>query len=323
MPEAYFRWIDSTNKKLPRDLSRRPDTKIRLAHLTDPHVPGEIDLFGRLMDLVGRHGSVGGFSKEISAISNEFGHTYRKERERYTNLLKRTLFGLHQLEVDHLIMTGDLAHCGLAPEFLEMRAVLELTGWWGEDQLTVVAGNHDRFNLYEHIDGTRMEDYYPVVSPREAQFKTLPEGVTMLELDSNRAPDDPHALEQWLPNTVGQIYPEAIDWIDKHRKEIAGTRVLALVHHHVTDDWYPNPGGGFAGLMRPVEGFNQLLEIVEMVDPRALVLHGHKHDVMPVDYAVGPHRLSCPGGFHQTHTLNLIDFDVHDEETITQIEARL
>ncbi len=323
MPDALFRWIDCTDKTRPRDLERDSDTRLRLAHLTDPHVPSETELFGRLTDLVGDHGSIGRFSKEISAISNEFGHAYRSNPERYTNILKKALLGLRRLEVDHLLLTGDLAHCGLSPEFLEMRGVLQLTDWWGDDRVTIVPGNHDRFNLYEHIDRTSMEAYFPVVQPRTPRYKTLPGDVVLLEIDSNREPGDPHHLEQWLPNTIGRIYPDVPEWIDSVRSQLAGRRLIVLLHHHVTSDWYDTPGPGYGGLMRPVEGYEDLVEAVERIDPRALILHGHKHDVMPIDYTDGTHRLSCPGGFHDAQTINLIDVDANHETTLTQIELRI
>ncbi|MFB6350599.1 MAG: metallophosphoesterase [Bradymonadaceae bacterium] len=324
MPEAIFRWIDCTDKRLPRELERRPETVTRVAHLTDPHVPSETKLFARLMDLVRDHGSVGSFSKEISALSNELGHRYRSNPERYTNILKKTLFGLHSLDVDHLILTGDLAHCGLATEFVEMRAVLELTDWWGEDKMTVVPGNHDRFNLYEHMERTSMEDFYPVVSPKEPRFKALTDEIVMLEVDTNRHPDDPHVLDQWLPTTAGLIYPEVAEWVHEHGHEVEGKRLITLIHHHVSADWYPPEPVDFGGLMDPVDGIDALMEAVEAIDPRSLILHGHIHDVMPVDYVWGgTHRVSCPGGFHQQHTLNVIDFDADRNETITQVEVRL
>ena len=323
MPNAFFRFKGSTNKRMPRELERRPGTVSRVAHLTDPHVPSETELFGRLMDLVRAHGSVGSFSKEISALSNELGHNFRSNPERYTNILKKTLFGLHELEVDHLIMTGDLAHCGLATEFVEMKAVLELTGWWGEDKLTVIPGNHDRFNLYEHIERSTMEDFYPVVSPKRPRFKPLSDEIVMLEVDSNRHPDDPHVLDRWLPTTAGLIYPEVSRWVDEHKAEVEGKRLITLVHHHVSEDWYPRAPVDVGGLMKPVEGIDALMQSVDKIDPRSLILHGHIHDVMPVDYVWRRHRVSCPGGFHQKHTLNVIDFDVNLEETITQLEVRI
>ncbi len=324
MPQAFFKWIDCTDKKRPRDLIRRSDTVLRVAQLSDLHLPGEVALTRRLRDLMTPHGSFENFSHEISAISNEIGHHYRSERRLYTNLIKKTLIGLHRLGVDHLVITGDLVHCGLAAEFLDVRAALEITGWWGEERLTVIPGNHDRFNLYERLPSEPMESFFPVVTPREPRFKILPGGVALLEIDSNRDPvDDRHYMERWLPNTVGRIYPEALDWIDRNQKEVRGMRLMTLVHHHITSDWYPTSASSIWGLMEPADGVGELVEAIELVDPYSPILHGHKHDVMGVDYAYGTHQVACPGGFANALSFNLFDFNVHGEQTMTQLQLRL
>ena len=324
MPSAFFKWIDCTDKRRPRDLIRPADTVVRIAQLTDLHLPGEVTLSSRLRDLISTQGSFGNLSHELSAISNEIGHHYRRQRQLYTNLIKKTLVGLHRLGVDHLVITGDLVHCGLAAEFLDVRAALEVTGWWGEEKLTVIPGNHDRFNLYERYPSEPMETFFPVVTPREPRFKILPSGIALLEIDSNRDPiDDRHYLERWLPNTVGRIYPEALDWIDKNRGEVAGMRLVTLIHHHITSDWYPTRASTIWGLMEPADGVEDLLEAVELVDPYSPILHGHKHDVMGLDYVHKTHQVACPGGFANSLRFNLLDFNVHGEQVMTQLELKL
>lgn len=324
MPGAIFKWIDCTDKTRPRDLRRPEDTILRLAQLTDLHVPGEVELVSRLRDLISPHVSLQNISHEISAISNEVGHHYRSARKLYNGLVRKTLVGLHRLGVDHLVITGDLVHCGLAEEFLDVRAALEVTGWWGEERLTVIPGNHDRFNIYESYPSEPMEHFFPVVTPREPMLKELPGGVALLALDSNRDPvDDRHYLERWLPNTVGRIYPEALDWIERHRSQVEGRRLVTLLHHHISSDWHPRSATkSFGGLMEPADGADELIEAIDLIDPYSLILHGHKHDVMPVDYALGTHQLGNPGGFANALRFNVIDFNVHGEQVLTQLELR-
>ncbi len=324
MPQAFFNWIDCTNKRLPQSLDRRAETALRIAQITDIHMPGEVELAGRLRDLVSTEGSIGDLTHELSAISNEFGHQYRRMRRQYHNLVKKAFVGLHRLGVDHLVITGDLVHCGLPAEFLDIRGALEITDWWGDEKLTVIPGNHDRFNLYEKVKGEPMESFFSVVNPREPRFKILPSGVALLEIDSNRDPvDDRHHLEEWLPNTVGRIYPEVVDYIVNNRQQVEGMRLVTLLHHHITSDWYPARASTLGGLMEPVDGVDDLIEAIELIDPYSIILHGHKHDIMEVDYAYGTHMVGCPGGFAESLRLNLIDFNAHSEATITQIELRV
>lgn len=320
---AFFKWIDCTDRKRPRELTRPSHVSLRVAQLTDPHVPGEIDLLRRLRDLVGKHGSVGTFSREFWGMTNEWGHPYRKRRARYTNMLKKALVGLHKLGVDHLVITGDLAHCSLPTEFLDMRAALEVTGWWGADKLSVVPGNHDRFNLYERIPKDPMEAYFDVVSPHTPRLKHLDAGVTLIEIDSNRDPvEDAHFSERWLPNTIGRIYAEVPDFISARQAELRGRRLIALTHHHVTSDWYPRGPSTIGGLMEPADGVDDLVDALDLIDEHAIILHGHRHDVMPVEYRHRGHPVGCPGGFHVLPRMNLIDFNPHGGQTLTQIELR-
>jgi hypothetical protein len=319
----FFKWIDCTDRKRPRELERPPDVKLRIAQLTDPHVPSQVELLRRVRDLVGKHGSVGTFSKEFWGMTNEMGHPYRKQRQRYTNMLKKALIGLHDIDVDHLVITGDVAHCSLPTEFLEMRGALEVTGWWGDDKLTVIPGNHDRFNLYERIPKDPMESYFDVVSPHEPRLKLLDGGVALVETESNRDPDeDAHFSEKWLPNTIGRIYEEVPEFIAEHQDELRGRRVIGLTHHHISSDWYPKGASTIGGLMEPADGVDDFIEALELVDERAMVLHGHRHDVMPVEYHYESHPVGNPGGFHLSGRMNIIDFNTHGEETMTQVELR-
>lgn len=322
MPDALFQWMECTDRRRSRTLGRPADSVIRVAQLTDLHVPGPVQLGRRLRDLISVKGPVNQFSNEVSAISNEIGHKFRNNPQLYLNVIKKALFGLHKLGVDHLVITGDLVHCGIATEFLDIRAALEVTGWWGEELLTVIPGNHDRFNLYEKVAGEPMEAFFPVVSAKKPRFKVLPHGVALLELDSNRDPtDDPHYMDKWLPNTKGRVYPEALDWIEKNRHQVDGNRLLTLVHHHVSSDWYPRKATTF-GLMEPMEGVQDMVDVIDLIDEHSIILHGHRHEVMPVNYMLGTHPVGCPGGFASKFRLNILDFNSYGEHVITQLSLR-
>jgi 3',5'-cyclic AMP phosphodiesterase CpdA len=324
MPDRFFRWVGCTDRRRPNALERAPEIKLRVAQLTDLHVPSDITLARRLRDLVRPHRTVGNLSHELSAISNELSQPYRKQRKVYTNLLKKALLGLRYLGVDHLIITGDVAHCGLAVEFLEAKAALQVTGWWGADKLTVIPGNHDRFNLYEAIPDEPMESFFDVVRSRAPRVKVLPGGLALVETDSNSDRDDDRGYaEHWLPNTRGRIYEEEVDKVAAALDQMAGMRVLTLVHHHVTDDWYRHNTFQRLGFLDPAEGGEELMAAVALTDPHALLLHGHIHDVMPLGYTyLDDHLVGCPGGFAEHLRVNLIDLDAHDAITITQAELR-
>ncbi len=322
-PDALFEWKGSTDHRRSHRLARPEDVKLRIAQITDMHVPGEIELATRMRDFMSPKQHFGEVSHLINAIANQLNHRYRSARKLYTNLLKKSLVGFHTLGVDHVIITGDVAHCGLAPEFIEMRAILQVSGWWGAENLTVVAGNHDRFNLYERLPSEPMEKFFDVVGSREPRLKVLPQGVAIIELDSNRdRREDRHFAERWLPNSVGRIYPEELDWVEKQQAETRGMRTIVALHHHISDDWHGYNIESVGGFMGPVDGSDELLEAAELLDPHAPILHGHKHQLMRVDYTFGAHQVGCPGAFHDHLRFNIVDVDVNDEVTITQARVR-
>lgn len=321
---GVFEWVASSDGKRDHRVDRPDGTVLRIAHFTDIHVPSEVQILERLRDLASNHQSVGELLHNVSAAGNALAHTYHQMREHYTNILKKTLMGFHRIGVDHLIITGDVAHCGLEPEFLEMQAILKVTGWWGPEKLTIVPGNHDRFNLYEKFVREPMETFFPVASSRNPQTKVLPGGIVLFELESNcdRA-DDRHFTEQWLPNSYGRIYPETLDYIEKKQSEFASMRVLTCMHHHVSEDWYEvSPEMLFGSLMGPAENAEQLLDAMSLIDRSGAILHGHKHDCMSVDYMLGEHPISCPGGFAELLRANIVDVNSHSELTFTQIKVR-
>jgi hypothetical protein len=322
--DAFFRWVGSTDARAEATLERPAGTKLRIAQWTDLHVAGDMELSRRLRDLLRPHSDMPALGRQLSSLSNELGHQYRKDRRAYTNMLKKTLLGLRALEVDHLIITGDLVHCSLEAEFLEIRAVLELTGWLDPAKLTVIPGNHDRFNLYEHLPSRPMEAFFDVVDPYHPRFKRLPSGIALLEVDSNSdRVSDRHTMERYLPNSVGQIYPRTIEAIEAARADVAGMRLLCLVHHHVSSDWYPRVvTRDTGGLMDPARGVEALADVCKLTDPDAIILHGHLHVVMPLGYTWRGLRIGNPGGFAEARRLNLLDVDGHGEIVMSQVELR-
>lgn len=322
--DAIFDWVASSDPRREHSLCRPADIKLRIGHITDMHVPSEVQLLERLRDFT-TNDSLTDFAYKISAFSNAFLHEYSDARELYTMILRKTLLGMRRAGVDHLSITGDLAHCGLETEFLEMQSILRMTGWWDSGQMSVVPGNHDRFNLYERFAREPMETFFDVPSSRKPRFRELPGGVVLFEVDSNADRiDDRHFMEELFPNTVGRIYPEELAFFEAQKEKWAGYRVITLMHHHLSDDWYDIGAETILGsLMGPVDGAATLMEATEIIDPNAVFLHGHKHDLMVPDYTIGSHQVSCPGGFAETLAVNFVDVTVNDEIVITQARVRV
>ena len=205
-----------------------------------------------------------------------------------------------------------------------MRAILEVARWIGPERVTVIAGNHDRFNLYESIPSEPMEAFFDVVGPREPRVKRLEGGLALVEIDSNSDRDaERPSSERWLPNTQGTVHPEAAAAVRAELEARPARRVLILMHHHVSTDWYPKkPGRDWGGFMAAAGGVDALLEAAAVCDERAPILHGHIHDVMPAGHVWRGRLLSNPGGFAEARRINLLDWNEDETFTLTQIELR-
>ena len=110
---------------------------------------------------------------------------------------------------------------------------------------------------------------------------------------------------------------------DEYEGQVAGMRLLCLVHHHVSSDWYPRVvTRDTGGLMDPARGVEALADVCKLTDPDAIILHGHLHVVMPLGYTWRGLRIGNPGGFAEARRLNLLDVDGHGEIVMSQVELR-
>ena len=131
-----------------------------LAHLSDPHLTSLAGATWR--DLV---------NKRILGYLSWRGkrrHVYKRE------VLDRVVEDMRACEVDHIAVTGDLTHVGLAEECRD--ALDWLRGLGGADDVSLVLGNHDRYidanwaktvgQWREYLTGDNTSDQAPWVRIR-------------------------------------------------------------------------------------------------------------------------------------------------------------
>jgi 3',5'-cyclic AMP phosphodiesterase CpdA len=198
------------------------------------------------------------------------------------------------VEVDHLVVTGDLT---MSAEPREFERAAELLRPWAEaGRLTVVPGNHDlwtedsvdtgRFLRAIGPDGKGMrrpEPCYPQVVP-------LGPEVVLVALDSARWGEDPYT-------TAGKLGAEQLrsarELCREHQQE--GKATLLAFHHHVLlpPDRVPSDG---AVARMPLADADQVIRLLAEL-PVAAVLHGHRHCAFRVDVpgAAGPVPILCAG----------------------------
>ena len=100
-----------------------------LAHLSDPH----------LADPRGSR-----FSEYLN--KRFFGYLkwrLKRKSEHHTDVLAGMIQDVRRAQPDHIVVTGDLTHLGLAAEFAKAKKMLETLG--SASQVTIIPGNHDAY----------------------------------------------------------------------------------------------------------------------------------------------------------------------------------
>jgi 3',5'-cyclic AMP phosphodiesterase CpdA len=218
-----------------------------------------------------------------------------RDCDRYAQKHTRGLIeALREVEVDHLVVTGDLTLSGEAREF--ERAAELLQPFAEAKKLTVVPGNHDvwtddavetaRFLRAIGPDGRGMRKAapsYPHVVPLGTE-------AVLIALDSARYGEDPRTT----PGRLGSEQLRSARALAREHAK-AGRAVVLAFHHHVVLPPERVPSDAHVARM-PLFDADQVVRLVAEV-PVAAVLHGHRHTAFRVDLpgAAGPTPVLCAG----------------------------
>jgi Calcineurin-like phosphoesterase len=105
------------------------NSSFRFAHISDLHLTSLDDV--KVSDLLNK--------RALGYLS----WRRRRRREHSPEVLAALLRDLRDLNLDHIVITGDLTHIGLPSEFQQARQWLEALG--APTDVTVVPGNHDAY----------------------------------------------------------------------------------------------------------------------------------------------------------------------------------
>lgn len=181
-----------------------------------------------------------------------------------------------RLEVDHVVVTGDLTNLALESEFELARDLFERELGIDASRITVVPGNHDLYThgsltsrRFERFFGTWLRSDLPelAVDTGAGRFPVvkLQEHVAFVSL-SSAVP----RLPLVAAGELGAEQIQALKSILAHPEVAARTLVLAL-HHPVVHSW--------SRLKVHVEGLRDAESLVPELRSvsRGLLLHGHLH----------------------------------------------
>lgn len=223
----------------------------RLAHVSDLHATTLRPVPGEWSSLLGKRG-MGWLSWRL-----------RRRAEYRPEIWRHLQDDLHRQHVDHVAVTGDLTHLGLASEIAEAGALLRELG--PPDRVSLVPGNHDAY-----CD--------------ERSAATTPEWWPYLRGDAERAAVEPAI---WIRNEVALIgvdtarptrWPLASGSLGEARLQALATHLerqgregrcrVLLLHHPPSHDG--------VSMRRALVDAKALQETIHRCGVE-LVLHGHVH----------------------------------------------
>jgi len=223
-----------------------------------------------------------------------------KDCERYSAKLARGLLeALHEVGVDHLVVTGDVTLSGEAREFERAAELLE--AFSAARKLTVVPGNHDLWTEDSVATGRFLRALGPdgrgmrKAAPSYPHVVPLGDDAALIALDSARFGEDPLS-------TPGRLGSEQIRaarvLVREHHK--AGRAALLAFHHHVVLPPERVRSDALVARM-PLADADQVVRLVAEL-PVAAVLHGHRHTAFRVDLpgVAGPTPVLCAGSGSRT-----------------------
>lgn len=234
---------------------------LRVAHLSDLHL--QLDWKSRSWASSGWRGALGRF--ELHGLGRLHRFTGVEER------IRRLLGRVDALEVDQVVLTGDLSALGDPAELDGARALLDPL--IAAKKLVLIPGNHDRYvdapgargfeqrfgdvmrsDLPEHADANG----FPFVKLHGTRY-------AIIGLDSTRV----GAITQYFFGSLGADQRRRLGaLLDDPR--LAGRTVLLLCHHGLD-----GPSGGFDW---KETGLLDAGKLAALLRERPVVLHhGHSH----------------------------------------------
>jgi len=175
---------------------------------------------------------------------------------------------LAHIELDQLLVTGDLTHIGLPSEFVEARDWLRALG--DPSEVAVVPGNHDAYAAAPWQDTLALwqdymaSDHSPVDSMRTATFPSLRVRGSIAFIGLSTARPTPPLM---ATGTVGALQMQQLPGLLQHAASEGLFRVVYL--HH-------SPLAGQEKWRKRLTDAPQLQELLEEHGAE-LVLHGHGH----------------------------------------------
>ncbi len=235
---------------------------MKIAHLSDLH----------LLDLTG----VSPMRFLNKRISGYFNLRIRRKSIHRVDYVRAMGKCLDSLDVDHIIVTGDITNMALESEFAFARDVIERELKLTPERLTIVPGNHDAYTRGSYKKG-RFAAYFGDYLRSDLPELAIKLAMGPFPVVKLRGPLAIVGLSTAVPQLpfvaageLGQLQVTALEKIVMHPEVRKRSLVLAL-HHPVEA-----PPSAVKAWLEGLRDRDALLSALAM-QPHALILHGHLH----------------------------------------------
>ncbi len=285
---------------------------MRIAHLSDLHLLSLEGLSARRL-----------LSKRFTGWLNIRLRRGSIHRAEYVRAIAREIA---RLDIDHVVVTGDLTNLALESEYELVRELFEGELGLDPSRVTVAPGNHDlytrgamtsrRFGRYL---GPWMESDLPelAVDASAGRFPVVKlRGSVAIVALSSAVP----RLPLVAAGELGEAQRRALGRVLAHPDVASRTLVLA-VHHPVVHGW--------SRLKTHLEGLRDTEALLAELRPisRGLVLHGHLHRriqrVVPTEAGHLLQIGATSASLHHEETDRMAGFNLYevDGDASTRVEA--
>lgn len=297
-------------------------TKLRIAHLSDPHVghvTANLIRLSRLLlpktrgegawDIAARLLASSWFERrslwEPLLRSAHLAHKYQ------TRSLVAVVQSARENGCDHVILTGDVANLGAASEMREAKLILSAYGYDGS-RLTVVPGNHDVVNFQGVAEFQCL-----MGETRWPHLASISDDVAVLAMDSTAHGDALDWRDTLLMNARGHFSDADIQRANALLSALPkDTFKILCCHHHLVDlppDGYVDEWSGRIDPRQagPAQGSAALLDVAQR-HAVGLLLFGHRHRATHHLFRIRGIPAACSGSVTELDPLGRLRYRIFD-----------
>lgn len=244
-------------------------------------------------------------------------------RSEYVRAIAREIA---RLDVEHVVVTGNLTNLALESEYELARELLEKDLGLDPSRVTIVPGNHDLYTRGA-MTSRRFENYFGIWLQSDLPELAVDAGAGRFPVVKLRGDVAIVALSSAVPRLplvaageLGRAQRDALARVIAHPEVAARTLVLAL-HHPAVHGW--------SRIKTHVEGLRDAAELVTHLQevPRGLLLHGHLHRRLQRSIPTGSGHILQVGAtsasLHHDEPDRMAGFNLYDVDALgrTRVEA--